>query len=59
MKLYVVVGIGCLECDIDSHILGVFEKKEDAMKALNKYPGSSQWAPELFETELNVFNKVK
>ena len=31
---YILVEIGCLECEYDSYLVGVFESKEDAQKLI-------------------------
>ena len=30
MKKYIVVAIGCIECEVDSSIIGVFDSEEKA-----------------------------
>lgn len=33
--MYIVVNIGCIECEVSSNIVGVFDSKEEADKVAN------------------------
>lgn len=37
MKRYLVMDIGCIECGEESSIVGLFERREDADKAMVDY----------------------
>ena len=37
LKYYVLVEIGCIECNLDSNVLGIFTNKEKAQALKDKY----------------------
>lgn len=37
MKKFVAVDIGCIECGESSHIIGIYNTKVDAEKAIEEY----------------------
>ena len=55
MKVWVVVDIGCIECDEETKIVGVFADKEKAQSlATGGYFEGGQHSIECFESEVDI-----
>jgi len=37
------MSIGCLECEVETHVIGVFDSQETAMAGLKEYEDRHYW----------------
>lgn len=54
--MWLVIGIGCLECRIESEVIGVFACQEEAEKVAQKHSnGESFYKPEFADYQIRIF----
>jgi hypothetical protein len=61
VKPWLVMGIGCLECSVESEVLGLFATEEEAQKFSESFDSSGSFEAQVFDlrghlSTLVVFN---